>query len=48
MIVLSPAGVETSAVPEWLIYLFIVLGAVAVPLGVYQIIQRGRVRVRAK
>ena len=48
MVVLSPANSKASAVPEWLIYLFIVLGLMAVPLGIYQIIQRGRVRARAK
>jgi hypothetical protein len=41
---MSPADSGASAVPEWLIYLFIVLGAAAVPLGVFQIIQRGRVK----
>ncbi|GMI25561.1 hypothetical protein TeGR_g10462 [Tetraparma gracilis] len=42
MLVLSPADAAASAVPEWLLYLFVVLGAAAVPLGIYQVIQRGR------
>jgi hypothetical protein len=48
LIVLSPRLAEASAVPNWLNYLFIVLGVVAVPLGAYLITQRGRVRARAK
>jgi hypothetical protein len=43
LLVLSPAK-SASVVPDWLMYLFIVLGVATVPLGIYQIFQRGRVK----
>ena len=35
---------DETSIPKWIVYLFILLGAISLPLGIYQVVERGRVK----